>query len=147
MRLVQALAIGLQVPDDLGNRRDQLTHDLIDVLRRQLPLAPILQAAERSLERRAGLAELRLRSELSVGIAEAQTILRLLRIWILPAEGLPKSLLSGAAENGVRRRLALLDSADNLRQNRQKLPNHLIDVLRAQLPLLDPVAESGHRLL
>ena len=48
MRLVQALAISLQVPDDLRNRGDQLTHDLIDVLRRQLPLT--LEATERSLE-------------------------------------------------------------------------------------------------
>ncbi len=48
--LVGTLAVGLQIPDDLGNRRDQLTHDFIDVLRRQLPLAQILKPSERGLE-------------------------------------------------------------------------------------------------
>ena len=149
LRLVQTLAIGLKIADDLRDRGDQLAHDLIDVLRAQLPLAKVLHAAERGLERLAVLAELRLQTELAVRIAKSLS--ELVRIGILPAERLAtKTLLAQAAmhRGQLHRRLSLLDGAEDLRQNRQKLAHDFMDVLRAQLALLtEAITERRQRLL
>src|SRR5580704_11773454 len=123
---------GLQVRDRLRDDSDKLAHDLVDIGLGErallLHLVPIRRAPERRLE-------------LWPSLLTERLLLQRLRKRVL----LPKP---AAVHRGCRRRRVPLQRRGNLRNNREDLPHHLVDILLRQqaLWLTITVTHGLHRL-